>query len=196
MNMTQLLQMPDRLIHAARFQIDTNRINARQNLPNMNKLEKWAKSGVITFVTSEAAHKEMVAGHNPQRVSKADGLLRTQTCARLPVKHRDMTIIANILFPGKSALSSGEKKDVEIVFNAKIYGYALVTNDGGSKKQPGGILGNRSELKKQLKTSTLNIWTDCEAIEFVRQKISFRDARARCISNETGHKIPDWVGKD
>ena len=41
-----------------RFQIDTNRINARQNLPNMNLLEKWHNAGVIRLEMSEHSSNE------------------------------------------------------------------------------------------------------------------------------------------
>lgn len=184
--------MPERYIHPPGFQIDTNRINARQMLPNMNQLEKWAEEGVISLDISQTAMQEVSSGKDLQRNQKTGGMIYSITHASRPNERRDMALIAGILFPCQQ-LKTNAKKDVEIVFNAKKYGYILVTNDGGSKKQPGGILGNRVELKKQL---GVDILTDEEAVKLVRQKIASRDILARRVSEQTGQKLPDWVGKD
>ena len=47
------------------------------------------------------------------------------------------------MFPN-GAKDDNELNDVRIVCEAKKYEAILVTGDGGSKAQPGGILGNRA----------------------------------------------------
>ena len=53
------------------FQIDTNRINARQGLPPMNALECWHAAGLIEILLSDVAQAEAVAGGNATRAQKA-----------------------------------------------------------------------------------------------------------------------------
>jgi hypothetical protein len=81
---------------------------------------------------------------------------------------------------------------VEIVFNARKYGCILVTNDGGSRSQPGGILGNRERLR----SLGVQVLTDEEAVAFVRQLIQERDDRERERARFTGEPAPEWVGRD
>jgi hypothetical protein len=67
----------------------------------------------------------------------------------------------------------------------------LVTRDGGSRTQPGGILGNRDKLKDIVK-----ILSDFEAVAFIREKISERDEFNQRVSLEFGVDLPEWTGKD
>jgi hypothetical protein len=64
-----------------------------------------------------------------------------------------------------------EANDVEIAFNANKYGAILVTADGGSRRQPGGILGNRVALARL----GVQVMSDGEAVALVREKIQERD---------------------
>lgn len=186
------LKPPDRCLHLPRFQIDTNRINAKQKLPNMNKLEKLSDDGVISLEISEVASKEASAGSNPARSRKTIGMIYSITYADTPDEQHRMQLISDILFPGRK-LTQNEKNDVEIVFNAKKYGYTLITSDGGSKSQPGGILGKRDELKKAV---GVDIVTDEEAVNQVKQKIKSRDNYAREYVKRYEGQLPEWVGKD
>jgi hypothetical protein len=99
--------------------------------------------------------------------------------------------IEAILFPG-GASTQGERNDVDIVFNAKKYGCVLVTNDGASRSQPGGILGNRQRLE----ALGVQILTDEEAVACVHELILRRDERERGRALATGEPLPDWVGRD
>ena len=53
--------------------------------------------------------------------------------------------IARVVFP-KGVKNDNERRDVEALLTVKIAGGAFVTRDGGSKSQPGGILGHKREL--------------------------------------------------
>jgi hypothetical protein len=67
----------------------------------------------------------------------------------------------------------------------------LVTHDGGSRTQPGGILGNRDKLKGIVK-----ILSDSEAVGFIRNKITERDEFNQRVNKEFGVDLPAWTGKD
>jgi hypothetical protein len=99
--------------------------------------------------------------------------------------------IKEVLFPN-GIKSINEKNDVEIVFNAWKYDRILVTDDGGSKKQPGGILGSRDKLA----ALGIKILRDYEAVELVKEKIIRRDQSALKVASYKKEPIPQWVGKD
>lgn len=62
------------------------------------------------------------------------------------------------LFP-QGSKTENESNDVKIVYEAAHYAAILVTRDGGSRAQPGGILGNRDKLK-----DIVQILSDSEAV--------------------------------
>jgi hypothetical protein len=175
-----------------RFRIDTNLINSRSNLPAMNILEQWDNDGVIFMGDiSEVAQKEAMAGNDPVRTEKA-----LQFIYNIPLRdsedNKKISEIKEILFPN-GIKNQNQMNDVLIVFDCINDHAILITNDGASKSQPGGILGHRAELKKKF---GLTIMTDKEAVEFVRDKISERDKYARAQCERYGFDLPNWVGKD
>lgn len=183
--------MPKRFVHLM-FHIDTNRINARRALENMNRLEKWHKDGVIALEMSKPSMEEAFAGGNRDRKKKASGYIFSQTYADTPDEKKLLERISTILFP-QGAKDQNQRKDVEIVFNATKYRRVLVTNDGGSKSQPGGNLGNADQLRKEV---GVKVVTDAQAIDMVKREIAKRDNRARHISKSRAIDLPDWVGMD
>jgi phosphoglycolate phosphatase-like HAD superfamily hydrolase len=173
------------------FQIDANRVNSRFSLANMNRLEQWKKDDVIMIHMSEVAQREAAAGNDQARRSKAYGYIFTESLPDTPGERDLLREIEKILFPA-GVRSENERNDVDVVFNARKYGRILITNDGGSKRQPGGMLGNREKLKEL----GVVIMTDEEAVRLVEDLILKRDKRARWHSERTGEPLPDWVGKD
>ena len=99
--------------------------------------------------------------------------------------------INKILFPN-GATTPNQWNDVEIVFNAWKYQSILLTNDGGSKRQPGGILGNRDRLA----VLGIRVMRPLEAVSEVKQAIQKRDHRVMLETMRTGEQLPDWVGRD
>jgi hypothetical protein len=180
----------DRFVHVV-FQIDTNRINAKNNLPSMNQLEAWHKAGVILIHMSQIANEEAKAGGNAGRSEKATSYIFSMTYGDTADEQAEMRAIERTLFPN-GADSRSERNDVEVVFNAKKYGATLVTADGGSKRQPGGILGNRDALRRL----GVSVVTDAEAVEIVRKKIDERDARLRAKAASNNLVLPSWIGAD
>ncbi len=65
-----LEEIPSRDIYLY-FQIDTNRINSRRSLENMNRLEKWRRDGVIGMFMSDVANAEARDGCDILRSRKA-----------------------------------------------------------------------------------------------------------------------------
>jgi hypothetical protein len=182
--------MPERSL-GLEFYIDTNRINARQGLPNMNQLEKWHENRVISIQMAEEAHDEAIRGHSPERTRKARRYIYSTVTRSMQAQYRHiLKDIESILFPG-GAQTASQVNDVRIVFNAAYYMAILVTNDGDSSTQPHGILGNRDKLREHVK-----VMRDSEAVEFVRGQIRQRDERARKVASMTGQPLPEWVGKD
>lgn len=174
------------------FSLDTNRINARQRDSLMNQLERWAANEVIHLYMSEPAAAEARRGGSPQRHEKISQFGPIMlTWADTTEGRALLRKIAGILF-GRLPKDENELHDIEIVFNAKKYSSILITEDGNSKNQPKGILGNRA----QLKDLGIDIWRTDEAVEFVRKRIELRDSKARKVTALTGEALPQWVGKD
>ncbi len=174
------------------FHIDTNRINAKQNLEHMNRLEQWAANDVIMLEMAEVAQTEAMAGGNTRRAAKALNSIYSETLASTSQERKMLATIERILFP-EGADDKNKRNDVEIVFNAAKYCRILVTADGDSKTQPRGILGNAEALKKAV---DVEIMRDAEAVERVEKRIRVRDARCRRRFELEGTLIPDWVGQD
>jgi hypothetical protein len=181
--------MQRRALHIGPLHIDANLINARQKLPTINQLEKWAKDGIICIDISSTARKEARAGSNSNRTRKADEQIYTRT-PPAGANDPDYQHIETAIFPG-GAKDENQQNDIKIILEAKKYAAILVTADGDSKTQPGGILGNRDKLKNMLK-----ILSPDEAIDFVRSKIQERDDFNMRVAKEFGGEVPDWTGSD
>jgi hypothetical protein len=178
-----------RFVHRG-FQIDANRINARRGELYMNRLERWAADGVIEMIMSETAAAEAARG-GPLQSLKAMSYVQSQTLATTDHEAGMLKKIEASIFP-KGADTIDKLRDVEIVFNASKYSRTLVTKDGGSKRQPGGILGAR-EMLAQL---GITVMSDEDACAHIEGLIAARDDRARCEARETGARLPWWVGLD
>jgi len=180
--------MPVRNI-GLRFHLDTNRINARQNLVYMNQLERWRADGVITLDMSEEACDEARAGNNIKRTEKADEsiFIRANDVFGSEISGKMEKILFN-----STNLDESQKRDARILFCAKMANAILITNDGGSKRQPGGILGHANELA----FLGINVMTDKVAVQKARHLIAFRDKTARIVATDTGLPLPPWVGLD
>jgi hypothetical protein len=183
--------MPERSLYWVWFHIDTNRINSSGQLDSMNQLEAWAREGVINIDMSAVAQQEAVGRGSGRRAEKAHSYIFSETLANTPDEQEEMRQIEQILFPA-GVNNQNQRNDVEIVFNALKYTRILVTNDGDSKSQPGGILGHATELK----ALGIRVMRDSEAVLYVRDLLSERDEMAREVADRTGEPLPHWVGKD
>jgi hypothetical protein len=162
-----------------RFQFDTNRINARGNENYMKQLEEWAHKDIITLYFSDTVLRELQK-YTPG-LKKTSGKLFTMSFSedeqRVPFK-----MIENILFPD-GCKNENQMNDVRIVFHAYKHHYIFITNEGDSKSQPTGILGNASILKTQL---NITVMRDSEAVKMVQSEIDKLNELAREYSKKTG----------
>lgn len=183
------IDMQRRALHIPVLHIDANLINARQKLPAVNQLEKWANDGIICINMSSTARKEARAGSSSNRIRKSDEQIYTLTS---PAEANDPLYqqIEAAIFPGGTK-DENQQNDIKIVFEAAQYAAILVTADGGSRTQPGGILGNRDKLKDMLE-----IRSPDEAVNFVRSKIQERDNFNKRVASEFGCEVPEWTGRD
>lgn len=183
-------EMPQRFVGRS-FQIDTNRINASGNLRYMNRLEKWHEDGVINITMAETAQSEAHAGGNPVRAQKADSYIYCSVDATAFEGDELAQDVVGILFPD-GIHTKNERKDVQIVLTAARFRQPLVTADGASKRQPGGLLGNRDKLA-MLGIVVLKDW---EAANDIVERIAVRDRNAKLCAETTGLPLPEWVGQD
>ncbi len=65
------MKMARRRLYTPVFHIDTNMINAREKLPAMSQLEKWADDEVILINMSNVSFSEAQQGKNAKRIKKA-----------------------------------------------------------------------------------------------------------------------------
>lgn len=181
--------MQRRQLYIPVFQIDTNLINARQKLTAVNLLEKWSRDEVILLNMSSTAHGEASAGGDVARTRKANKHIFTVTS---PAQDDDPTFrnVENAIFPN-GALNENQRNDVRIICEAAKYQAILITNDGDSQTQPGGILGNREKLG-----NLVRILSPDEAVDYVRQKIQERDNFNVKYVKEFGGTLPWWTGRD
>jgi hypothetical protein len=145
------------------FHVDTNLLNARQKIEEMNELEKMHDKEQITLVWSETSQNEALNNSSELLKKKAnthiytinDGDEYTQTAIELDI-FKIMEIENNS--------SLNDINDAKIVCEAHKYGAILITNDGASKSQAKGILGRREELQKYVQ-----VVTPSEALEIARK---------------------------
>ena len=135
--------MPSRKVGPV-YQLDANRINARQKDSFVNQLEKWHDEQVIFLEMPRDAYDE--AGHgSKEREEKADEYtwvsISDTTGGASEIQRR----IEAIVFP-HGASTENQKNDVRILFTASQLNATLITADGGSRTQPGGMLGNAGAL--------------------------------------------------
>ena len=179
--------MPERYV-GLDFIIDTNRINAKEKLPNMNTLEKWARDGVISLDIAAVAQDETKQGTDSSRRNKAFSyvslLLKPGS---EPGRRKE---IEKILDPK----SRNDQRDIDIVLTADHHKKILITADGGSKNQPEGILGHKNQLAALI--PPIQVISDHEAVKLVNDKIKSRDQSARWNAERTSIECPDWVGRD
>lgn len=189
MKHTPAYQMERRLLYIPVLHIDTNLINARQKLAAVNQLEKWYEDEVILINMSATAYGEAQADGNAMRARKANQNIFTATP---PIDATDPLFqkVERALFPN-GARDENQRNDVRIVCEAAKYAAILVTGDGSSKSQPGGILGNRHKLE-----DFVQVLSPDEAVSFVRQKIRERDEFNVRLVKEFSGELPPWTGRD
>jgi hypothetical protein len=182
-------KMPFRKVGPA-YQLDANRINARQKDSVVNQLERWHDAGVIFLEMSRHAFDE--AGHGScERREKTDKYTWTSTNDTIGGEFEFRRKIESIVFP-HGASSENQKNDVWNLFTAHRASATLITADGGSRTQPGGILGNSLALAGL----GIRVLASGDAVKEIKRLIHERDRTAREVAANTGMPLPRWVGQD
>ena len=171
--------------------LDTNAINARQADPDLNQIERWHADGVVQIIMSAQSSAEARAGGSPTRTAKALGHVFSYIGDGTEDEQGKREAIASVLCPS-GARTEAERNDIDIVFHAQKYMATLVTNDGDSRRQPRGILGNRHRLA----SLGVTVMRPSEVVGDVRARIRARDERARQAAAWKGTPVPSWVGSD
>ena len=182
------------MLYTPVFHLDTNLINARRVNEAVNRLEKWRTNGVICIAMAGVAHAEAQAGKGTgarARQRKAATHLYTISDAGEAKEGEAFTRVEKILWG--EAKDDNQANDVAIVCEAIKWHAILVTNDGDSNSQKGGILGYRDALREQF---GIEIYRPEEAVAVIREKIADRDARNAEIAAMTGMPVPLWSGQD
>lgn len=181
--------MPSRYLKRV-YHLDANRINARQKASCVNQLERWHANGVIFLEMSRVAYDEAGYG-SPKRSAKADEYTWVSTNDSIGGEANCRRAIERIVFPN-GARNQNQVNDIWILFAARQAGATLITRDGGSQSQLGGILGNA----KALAEIGIAVLSDQEALEEIKILVRERDRKARFVSERSRKPLPDWVGKD
>lgn len=188
------MEMQRRRLYTPEFHLDANLINARQKNDAVNQLERWRDDGVIGLAMAGIAHAEAQAGAGVNAMVR-----KTKAASHIFTIHEDGTPkedgtyarVEEILW--SKAADDNQANDVEVVCEAIKWHAILITNDGDSKEQPKGILGNRDRLREQF---AVVIYRPEEAVEFIRSKIAERDCLNAQISTLTDTVVPGWTGQD
>jgi len=173
------------------FMIDTNSINARGKDDDMTRIEGWSKNQVVEVIMADDVVQEL----QPYRpgARKGAGFIYTIKQAGEEAPPED---IRQIVFPEGYAQDEAKRKnqenDVRILASARKHGRILITKDGDSQRQPGGMLGHATELANV----GIRVMHPSEAVAFVERLIAERDRVEHEMAELTGGKRPDWVGKD
>lgn len=179
--------MPPRKLHLT-YLLDTNKINAKLESVNVNKLESWRENGVICLLMPLTAYNEACTGNGPnyeQRKDKAEDYFWIETNDTLGGEDEFRNCIESILFPS-GTIKQNDKNDVIILLDAKRSLLTLVTGDHH-------ILRHAARLSSECGIVALSAK---QAVTEVKKYIRRRDAIATNIARTMGCSVPEWVGKD
>ncbi|HVZ43201.1 MAG TPA: hypothetical protein VHA82_05275 [Ramlibacter sp.] len=126
------------------FFLDANCVNARQKNDALNQLESYRDRNMVTLMYADKVHAE--ARHGSQK--RSDKVQEFSFAELDPVFGENLEVkgqIEDILCPG-GAKTANERNDIWAVYVAERLQWPLVTMDGASKSQPGGILGRAPQL--------------------------------------------------
>jgi len=181
-----------RLLYIPVFHIDTNLINARQAIEAVNQLETWCETGVILLNMSYINREESMSGNSELRTRKANTYIYTIADEGNEPSHEGSIYrrFESIIFP-RGVANQNQHNDIAAMCEASKYNAIFVTNDGASRTQPGGILGNRNKF-----SDLLTVLTADEAVAFVKRKIIERDNFNKECARITNTEPPEWTDQD
>ena len=178
------MQYEKRILYLPAFHIDTTVIKARDELPAVGYLEKWANNKVINVCISNIAFNSLSQSHKD--IGKIFIVVNKTINEFEPLFHK----VASTIFP--SGIKNQQHKSiVKIVCQAIEQKAIYVVYDNGSEKQPGGVLGNGHGLNDMVQIMHIN-----DAIRFINNKIIERDSNNKKTANIVSKPLPEWTDKD
>lgn len=151
------------------FLLDANACNALQRIGELNELEHLAHARKIDLMYTETTWDEAQFGSLIRRDKVRQfffvGLSKDEENNLLQQPWRDE--IGRLVFP-HGIKSDSQRRDIEALLTVKMSCGYFVSSDGGSKRQPGGILGHKSQLAV-LGVEVLNF---TEALKYALQAVS------------------------
>ena len=157
--------------------LDANCINARQVNQNINQMERWHQEGVISILMPQIAATEAARG-NDERLKKSWEYSMLRLSKPGQTNPYVASLIEHIVFP-QGITNENQRNDVAILAAAELYGYPLITNDGASKTQPGGMLGNA----KALANIGISVLTPRSAVTDISERLKRREIDVRQLAS-------------
>jgi hypothetical protein len=148
------------------FYLDANCVNARQLHAVLNELETLRARGQVTLIYADVTYLE-AAHASSARTAKASGYSYTKVDPVWGENEATKQAIEAVLFP-EGATNQNQRNDVLAVYHAERLHWPLITMDGASRSQPGGILGRTA----QLAAIGIEVITPEQALERVRSYLS------------------------
>ena len=172
------------------FIADSNRVNSRGGLPAMTALRKLADAGDIKLLYTEEIQAELERCRNP-KIRTASRELSALFAKSLDDDEEEdqRGRITRILFPN-GLRSDNDRVDVDTIRVAQLWTANVITNDGASKTQPGGILGAASRLHREI---GVQVMRDFEAEKLVARLIRERDRLEILFAAKEGRDVAAWV---
>lgn len=157
--------------------LDANCINARQVDQNINQLEHWHQEGVISILIPQIAATEAVRGSD-ERLKKSWDYPMLFESRPGQTNPYIVSLIEHIVF-SQGTTNKNQRNDVAILAVAELYGYPLITNDGASNTQPGGMLGNA----KALANIGISVLTPRSAVTDIAERLKRREIDVRQLAS-------------
>lgn len=163
---------------------DTNCINAKHEIDDLNRIEEWHKNRVIDVILASDSVEELK--HYRAGAKEAAKQIHVEP---EPGRGDPPEEIRKIVFP--AGYSKDEEKrrneeiDVWIVASAGKYGRALITSDRAILRAAEGL----SKIG-------IKVRSPAEATQEVADRIESRDETDLQMHTEFGTKLAEWYGKD
>jgi len=189
--MTMLAAFPiTRRLEGLKFVIDTCLVNTKAKNSHMNAFEKWERDGIITAYSTKGLWEE-TRGTPFYKKATGRSSLHAKSCDESE-NERLRQRIQEIVFP-QGTKSPNDRVDVEAIRVSKVWGAIFVTNDGASRRQPGGILGARDRLHQEI---GVQIMRAQEAAELIKRRIVGRDDLEAWAAARENRPLAEWYQKD
>lgn len=181
--MTEINYKPRREIGMG-YMRDTNCINAKHEIDDLNRIEEWYKNRVIDVILSSDSVDELKRYRAGDKEAAKQIRVEPEPGRGIPPEE-----IRAVVFP--DGYTEDEKKrrneeiDVWILASAKKHGRPLITTDGAILRKA-----------KELAAIGIRVRSPADAVKEIADRIKARDEADRRMHEGFGTALPEWHGKD